>query len=427
MKKAATAIILDKRHALKDGTFPVKLRVTFQRKQKYYPVPCSITESYSLPPNYAFSEADFEKVQSPKPRGMYKDIQTDMHAFEVFAMDIIKKLDPFSFEAFQKQLYSAPVADDVFGAFERRITLLSQEARVKTASNYRSSMKSLMKYTQSNRLPFAAVTPDFLSAYERWMISKGKSPSTIGIYLRPLRAILNEAIAEGEMRQEQYPFGRRNYQIPTSRNVKKALTLSDIEKIYNYEPAHDSEARARDLWLFSYLCNGINVKDIALLRYANIDGERIVYFRAKTIRTSRQDLRPIVAMLTPELEEIIERWGNRPRTAQNYVFPILTNGLTPEQEEAKISDIVKTINKYMDRIAKALGIEKKVTTYTARHSFSTVLKRAGASIVEISEALGHKDLKTTEHYLDSFEDEVRRKHGSMLIAFKKKPEKKEAR
>ena len=82
---------------------------------------------------------------------------------------------------------------------------------------------------------------------------------------------------------------------------------------------------------------------------------------------------------------------------------------------AKIKQATKTINKYCKRIGEELEIETKITTYTARHSFATVLKRAGAPIEFISESLGHKDLKTTENYLDSFENETRQVYQRKLL------------
>lgn len=71
----------------------------------------------------------------------------------------------------------------------------------------------------------------------------------------------------------------------------------------------------------------------------------------------------------------------------------------------------------MKRIGEALNLELKLTTYSARHSFATVLKRSGAPIEFISESLGHKDLKTTENYLDSFEDEVKESYQKQLLNF----------
>ena len=72
----------------------------------------------------------------------------------------------------------------------------------------------------------------------------------------------------------------------------------------------------------------------------------------------------------------------------------------------------------MKRILKTLGINKKATTYVARHTFSTVLKRSGASTEYIQEALGHTDVKTTENYLDSFGKEIKKEHAGRLTSFK---------
>ena len=70
----------------------------------------------------------------------------------------------------------------------------------------------------------------------------------------------------------------------------------------------------------------------------------------------------------------------------------------------------------MTDVGDRLGIGH-ISTYTARHSFATVLKRSGVNIAYISESLGHSDLKTTENYLASFEREERQKNAELLTRF----------
>jgi len=220
------------------------------------------------------------------------------------------------------------------------------------------------------------------------------------------------------MKPENYPFGKGKFEIPAGSNVKKALTVSEVGKIYNYPSLNgSSEERARDLWIFSYLCNGINVKDIARMKFKNIDRDSIVFVRAKTERKQRQNQKSIVVPLTPEIKRIIKRSGNKPTSKEQYVFPILREGLTPEKERALIQQATKTINKYIKRIVTDLKIKKEVTTYTARHSFATVMKRSGASTEFISESLGHSNLATTENYLASFEMDTKRKLAKNLLKF----------
>jgi integrase/recombinase XerD len=77
----------------------------------------------------------------------------------------------------------------------------------------------------------------------------------------------------------------------------------------------------------------------------------------------------------------------------------------------------------MSRIGEQLEFGGVLTTYVARHSYSTVLKRSKeASIDYISESLGHRDRKTTQHYLDSFEEDDVERYGRLLLDFEK-PEK----
>lgn len=402
-----TTIMLDTRRALKDGTYPVKLRVTFQRVRKYYLTP------------HAFSEEDYAIVRSDKPKKGFKEPQMALHAIEKKATDVIDKLSSFSFEAFEKKFLSSQAKDDVFSAYSAQIATLNKEGRAGTADSYNCAFKSLSAYTKKTTLAFTAITPEFLRAYELWMVTEGRSLTTVGIYLRTLRAIFNNAIADGEIEVDAYPFGKRKYQIPAGRNIKKALELSDIEKIFDYNPTNDGQARARDLWIFSYLCNGINVKDIARLKYRQLDAETITFIRAKTERTTRGNRKTISAMRTLEIDQILDRWGSKPITPDTYVFPILKIGISPEKELAAVRQATKTINVNIKKIATAVGIKKGISTYTARHSYATVLKRSGAPVEFISEALGHSDLRTTENYLDSFEANVKKQYASHLTAFKK--------
>lgn len=406
----STAIILDKRKVRKDKRHQVKLRITHQRTQKYYST------------KFILTDEEFESVISLKPRGDFKEIKLAIAAIEEKARDVIKNLPEFTFEAFEKHFKSPNGKATLTTYYEAYIKQLNNEGRAGTVQNYQSSINSLKKFTDKEIIHFSEITPSLLIRYENWMLKEGNSISTVGFYIRPLRAIFNKAIRDKAISEIIYPFGKDKFQIPTGRNIKKALTIEDIERVYNYPTLPNTpEDRAKDLWFFSYLCNGINIKDICKLKYQNInfDEGEISFVRAKTERTRRQNIKPVVAVITNEIKDIIDKWGNRPRKPETYVFPILTNDLVPEQEFARIRQATKTINKYMKRIGEALGLKLTLTTYTARHSYSTILKQSGVPIEFISESLGHSDLKTTENYLDSFSNESKKEVVKQLLNFKK--------
>ncbi|MCC9166874.1 site-specific integrase [Pontibacter harenae] len=401
----ATKIILDTRRALKDGTYPVKLRLTHLRKQKYYLVGVSLTE-----------EA-FTRTQGDNPRGNYKTLQLKFNGVEQKARGVIDKLDVFTFPSFERQFLNSVSKVDVFSAFEDYINSIKEEGRITTAISYTDALRSVKAFHGRANLPFAEVTPEFLKRYEKWMLSRKRSTSTIGMYLRPLKAVFNSAIADGLVNEKLYPFGKRNFVIPTSRNVNRGLTLDEVKKIVEYEPVHDSEARARDLWLFSYLSNGANMIDIANLRYSNISTDYITFIRSKSKNTKRQNLKPIVAVLTEYSKAIIKRWGNKPVEPNMYVFPILEDGLSAEQEVSKVKQAVKNINTYMKRIAGHVGLEHNITTYWARHSYSNVLMNKNISTEFISKALGHSNKIVTENYLGNFATEEQKRVAALLTSF----------
>lgn len=64
------------------------------------------------------------------------------------------------------------------------------------------------------------------------------------------------------------------------------------------------------------------------------------------------------------------------------------------------------VNQDLKTIGAAVGIQTPLTTYVARHSFATALKRSGVATAVISEAMGHSDERTTQIYLSEFETDL---------------------
>ncbi len=403
---ASTAIFIDKYHPKSDGACAISIRVTFDRKKKCYLTPYSMT----IP--------DFDKVMGEKPRKEYKEVALKLQSFEKKAADIVKNLPVFSWSLFEKRYLSNRGANDLINlAYDEKIQALKNNGQIGTAISYECAQNSFGKF--DNRVKFTDINSDFLFRYEKWMLQQERSATTVSIYLRTLRTLFNDAITDGLLSREYYPFGKKKYEIPTSNNIKKALTLKDIASIYYYKPKKGStEGKARDYWLFMYFCNGINIKDMCLLKYENINGDILEFERAKTVRTKR-NIEQIRVVLNADTKAIIKKWGNPSRKPGDYIFPVLIDGLSPERERQLIYQITQVVNDHTKNIGKELKIEGSLTTYVARHSFATILKRSGASTEFIGEALGHSNVRTTQNYLAGFEDESKRETVKALTAFKK--------
>jgi site-specific recombinase XerD len=156
---------------------------------------------------------------------------------------------------------------------------------------------------------------------------------------------------------------------------------------------------SRDIFIFSYLCAGINFTDIANLKHSNITDNRLQYTRQKTSKK-------INISLSEKALEILNRYTNIDET-DNYLFPILDTKthITATQKQNRIHKVLGHINKHLKTIADTAKLKNvNLTTYVARHSFATTLKKSGVHVEMISEALGHSDIATTQIYLDSFDN-----------------------
>jgi site-specific recombinase XerD len=405
MSNANVSVFIDQYHPQKDGNCKVSIRITHQRKRRYYPT------------NLAISAKDFDRIMTAKRRN---DADTKTYnkilSFENKAIEAVDALPVFTFGMFEDiYLNNKNAGDSVKFGFEKYVQELKDEKRIGTAVSYETAMKSIDAFKTG--LKYADITASFLKKYENAMIDAGKSKTTVGIYLRSLRAIYNRATIDKAL----YPFGvgKNKYSIPTGRNIKKALKIEEIAKIFHYEvEAGTTKAMARDYWIFIYLCNGLNVKDLCLLKHKNIEGDVLKYERAKTKR-SKKDSDLITVSLKPEAKTIMSKWGQHSINGETYIFPHLQKGMTAERERIVYKQLTKIINHYMKLIAKELEINKQITTYYARHSFATILKNSGASMEFISEALGHGDMKTTKSYDAGFEHEIIHKTTDALTAFAK--------
>lgn len=430
------AMILDKRRKLKSGNYAVRTRVTIGKAQYYFVTNIESTEEL------------FERANEPKPQKDAKKLRDEMDSIKSFAENICTNLPSFTPEAFRNAFYKEATApttpNNLFDTFKTYIEELETEGRYSTARSYRNAMHSISAYCHNDlsnhrkskaggkkkdapnfkKKKFEEITVKWLKEYSKELKAVGTSNATIGIYCRSLRVVYNYEMKSNPSLTVLYPFGKNKFEIPTARNNKRALSISTIETILSYEPANNQEQRAKDLWVFSYLCNGMNIADVIQLKYEQLkfdaDGCSIEFERKKTQRKANKT--EIVIELDKEvtsiITSIIERQGNK--TKEGYIFPYLNDKNTPKAQYTAKNNLLSLLNESLSHIAENLNIptDFNLTTYTARHSYATVMLRSGVSVAEISESLGHADLKTTENYLGGFSKETKRKNSSHLLGSK---------
>lgn len=389
-------VICDKTRTLVNNENPLVLRLTKNRKRKY------IALGISIKPNLW----DFDKN---KPKRGYPDkeylenIITEIKAkYQRQVLEFQSVGKDYSLNQLVNAVEKPTRNISVESYIENIIQSLSSENRVGNANHYKALLNSLQKFTQISQVLFVDIDSAFLSKYETSLKANGNKGNTISIKMRTLRATYNKAIKDNIVKQDYYPFNDYNVSKLKENTAKRSITKEEMLKIIDFNVDTISKRPqslaqfSKDLFLFSYFGCGINMVDMAYLKKENIMDNRIVYKRQKTGKR-------ISFILQPYAIEIIKKYGDR---NDKYIFPILDDSIhkTVEQQIRRIKKITYVVNKNLKKIGKAIGLSIPLTTYVSRHSFATILKRSGVNIAIISEALGHSDLKTTQIYLDSFEN-----------------------
>jgi site-specific recombinase XerD len=391
IKKPTTKIVLRKDKKLANGKHPVMLRITFNRKPKYY----------ALKGDQGTITCEEKKWNSSIGRfNRNKEFNHFLDQYELRAKEVLRELESidFTFVAFENKYFRRYDRQKVISYFDHLIEKLTEEGRLGSANSYKDTRNRITEFKPD--IHFQDLDYHFLERFEKYLLAKGNSINSIGIYMRTLRAVFNKAIAEDLVKEELYPF--KKYKIKTGNATKRALTKADMLKIIRYKTEKgSSQWHSLNLFTFSYLTRGMNLKDMALLTWKkNIVGDKIVYVRAKTTNT-KKTLDPHIIKIEPEIDKILRRYPKK----SDYVFPILEPGLTESTIRHRVKNMLKKISADITEIAKDLKIEcaNQITHYWARHTYATTLKRSGISTAVISEALGHASEATTKAYLDKFE------------------------
>ena len=393
---ASVSVVCYKSKTLSNGESPLMLQVSKSGKRKYQSLGISIKPRYW----------DFTR-NKPKPNCPNKDY------IQKIILDKQTELQQRMLElnSEQKEYTTTTLLNDENKKFELKTLSefyqeLIEEYRVNNKCGnrliYKSSYNSLKVFTNDKLdIPFSAIDITWLNKYERWLRSKGNEETTMSLMFRTLRSTYNKAIKAKCARKSEYPFDEFKINKFDVSTQKRAIAKTEVLKFTkDVRPIGKRQyiQLSKDIFMFSYLCGGINFTDIANLTKANIiEGKRLHYIRQKTGKL-------IKIGLSEEAMKIIERYATE---SKGYLFPILNANLhkTPLQKQNRIHKILGKVNINLKLIAAQLGVEGNLTTYVARHSFASVLKKSGVNIALISEALGHSDIATTQIYLDSFDNE----------------------
>ena len=367
------------------------LRVTKDRKPKYVSLGISVNPAHW----------DFSKNQ-PKTECPNREY------IEILIADKIKEYSAkiIELKATNQEFTSTSLVEKVSvkhtnrktvaGVFQEYMTSLIKSGRKSYALSIKQLYNSLLEFNHNLDFYFSVMDVAWLRRYELFLRERQLAENTIGIRFRTLRAVYNVAIEEDAVSSDCYPFKKFKVSRLHQDTVKRALTKVDIERVLQFQSSNRYMRFPIDIFAFTYYCGGINFKDIAHLTKTNLMDGRLIYKRQKTKKL-------IKIPLQPQALALIKKYHD---TESPYLFPILSPlHITDEQKANRIHKVITKVNDRLKQIGKTLNLPITLTTYVARHSQATVMKKAGVSTAVIREIMGHSSERVTQIYLDSFDNE----------------------
>ena len=260
----------------------------------------------------------------------------------------------------------------------------NSDKKQSTKDNLHSTLAVLHDFRSG--LDFKDLTYTFLRDFEQYLREKGNAVNTIAKHMRQLRTLVNEAINEGYILQEAYPF--RKFKIKREKKEHNFLMPVDLEKLENLKlPDRKNNSRhILDAFLFCCYC-GLRFSDFKQLTCKNlvtVDGKE--WLVLNSVKTGVKLNIPLYLLFNGKALGIMRKYDS--------IEQLAALGCNSDT------------NRTLQKLGRMAHIGKKFTYHTSRHTCATLLVHQGVPITTVQKLLGHTSVKTTEIYSEVFDETI---------------------
>ncbi|MGK4567324.1 tyrosine-type recombinase/integrase [Flavobacterium sp. 3HN19-14] len=407
----ATIKVVLRKKANKDGTYPLAIRITKDRKTSFIHLGYHLKEDewieaeQRVKSSHPNSKRLNNLILAKKAEASDKSIEAETQKGEVSTRAIKQKIKPQGGSLFfsQAELYlknlQATGNYNCYIAEKSRVKIFQKFICGKDITKEKPTGIKDVKEAGLSDIAFSDITVGLLNRFGIELKAKRKSSDrTIANYLMVIRSVFSQAIKDGVTEEKYYPFGKGKASIEFPESTKVGISSEDVarlEAVILDNPIHD---HARNLWLVSYYFAGMRISDVLRLRWSDFKEMRLHYTMGKNQKSG--------SLKAPEKAlAILNKYIDSKKRKDDLIFHDLkvVSDLNDDFEvKRKIAQTVNRYNKmFHSLIIPAAGIEGKVTMHISRHTFATL---AGDKIpVQMLQKLyRHSDIKTTIGYQANF-------------------------
>ena len=366
MDKIKYRLVYNRKKQLnKQGTALVQVEALLNQRKVYFR-----TNLYLKPEHWNSRNAQVDNhPQAHDLNSMLFEFVLHLQAIE---LSLWKRGIPVTLSLLKDAIKKDKPVNVTFPVFAR-IYVQESDRKRSTKENLMTTVTVLQEFRPG--LDFKDITYTFLKEFEVHLKEKGNSVNTVAKHMRQLRTLVNEAINQGYIPSDAYPF--RKYKIKQEKGRKEFLTPDELKRLENL----DVDKKLRHvLDAFLFCCyTGLRYSDFCQLTPENIirvNGKRWLHF--KSVKTDVEIRLPLHLLFEGKALAVLER------------YDIVT-------DFAKIGPNSEA-NKYLAQLATLARIRKHITYHTARHTCATLLVHQGVPITTVQKLLGHTSVRTTEVY-----------------------------
>ena len=380
--KVSTLFYAKKAKAAANGLVPIYTRITINGKR------IELSTNRFVEISKWSTEAGKIKGSSEEARSINNHLDLLKSQIRDAEMELIHKKIALTTETIKSKLLGvderARMLVPIFQDHNNKIKeLVGKEYAPGTLERYTTSLKHTIEFMQwkynISDIDITKIDHAFITDYEFWLRSVRNCANNTAVkYLKNFNKIIKLCLANDWL--DKNPFA--NYKSKVKEVERVYLTEAEIQSIIEKDFKTERLSLVRDIFLFSCF-TGLAYIDVKNLTKAHvsygIDGEKWIFtHRQKTESASKIPILPVTQM-------IIDKYENHPQCInEDKLLPILSN---------------QKMNAYLKEIAGVCEIEKELTFHIARHTFATTVTLTnGVPIESVSKMLGHKNLRTTQHY-----------------------------
>ncbi|MCX6310158.1 MAG: site-specific integrase [Bacteroidetes bacterium] len=401
-------IVLDKRRAKRDNTFPLVFRMNYNHQVR------------DIPTGYSILETDWDgKTHSLKKSCIdYDEVSMRLRDCHVKYLGKVIEFERMNSGHVNIQELKEFVISKRIGKLQVGEFWLQEIESLKKNNRHGGARVHQQAYEVLNKVkcldvPFEKLDYNFLKQMETILIGRGTKQNSVGVYYRALRSIYNQAINSGEVEFCYYPF--KKYKIKKEATLPHPISKEEMQKYFmlNLEPT----SYLHDSWLLGkliFLLGGINVADLFRLTDDNLKSGRLIYFRSKTKKMYSLNI-------LPEAQEIFRHLKQK---GTRTLCGVLNDD--DLNDKSRLPYIIQQknhlMNDHLKKIGAMIGCSENMSGYTFRYTIANLCKQMGYDVQLIAELLGHSyGNKVTGIYLEAYDlkliDEMNRRVCSTVQGY----------